>query len=230
MKRDFQALIDRGDNQTKRLGYDLRRMTCKLFEHWANYRDGTLPAPEFPRLRHERRGDRGSRIKPPGEGLSGHKHHGDHPLQSAPRRLRAADPLRKALPDQRQGRGRRDRQGLGTRSSCLVNRSSPVVIMNLGDRGCEGTGERPGIVSTPVGVPEYVRLAARPKNPRVTGGQDAESLAHHSAIGPEAAPGGCRPPDELYEHRAWLWTFVRQEGVEPTNNAGGSFRRASSSG
>ena len=25
---------------------------------------------------------------------------------------------------------------------------------------------------------------------------------------------------ELYEHRAWLWTFVRQEGVEPTNNAG----------
>jgi transposase len=25
---------------------------------------------------------------------------------------------------------------------------------------------------------------------------------------------------ELYEHRAWLWTFVRSEGVEPTNNAG----------
>ena len=24
---------------------------------------------------------------------------------------------------------------------------------------------------------------------------------------------------ELYEHRARLWTFVRQEGVEPTNNA-----------
>ena len=25
---------------------------------------------------------------------------------------------------------------------------------------------------------------------------------------------------ELYEHRQWLWTFVRVEGVEPTNNAG----------
>jgi hypothetical protein len=29
--------------------------------------------------------------------------------------------------------------------------------------------------------------------------------------------GTCR---ELYEHRAWLWTFLRHEGVEPTNNAG----------
>jgi transposase len=25
--------------------------------------------------------------------------------------------------------------------------------------------------------------------------------------------------DELYDHRAWLWTFVEHEGVEPTNNA-----------
>jgi len=25
---------------------------------------------------------------------------------------------------------------------------------------------------------------------------------------------------ELYEHRQWLWTFLRHEGVEPTNNAG----------
>ena len=25
---------------------------------------------------------------------------------------------------------------------------------------------------------------------------------------------------ELYEHRDWPWTFVRCEGVEPTNNAG----------
>jgi transposase len=24
---------------------------------------------------------------------------------------------------------------------------------------------------------------------------------------------------ELYEHRAWLWEFVRTDGVEPTNNA-----------
>jgi len=49
LKRDFQALIDRGDNQAKRLGYDLRRMTCKLFEHWANYRDGTISRVAFVR-------------------------------------------------------------------------------------------------------------------------------------------------------------------------------------
>jgi len=29
--------------------------------------------------------------------------------------------------------------------------------------------------------------------------------------------GSCR---ELYEHRQWLWTFLRHEGIEPTNNAG----------
>ena len=29
--------------------------------------------------------------------------------------------------------------------------------------------------------------------------------------------GTCR---ELYEHRQWLWTFLRCDGVEPTNNAG----------
>lgn len=29
--------------------------------------------------------------------------------------------------------------------------------------------------------------------------------------------GTCR---ELYEHRQWLWTFLRCEGIEPTNNAG----------
>jgi len=29
--------------------------------------------------------------------------------------------------------------------------------------------------------------------------------------------GTCR---ELYEHRGWLWTFLRHEGIEPTNNAG----------
>ncbi len=28
--------------------------------------------------------------------------------------------------------------------------------------------------------------------------------------------GMCR---ELYDHRAWLWTFLEEEGVEPTNNA-----------
>jgi transposase len=42
LKRDFQALIDGGDNQSKRLGYDLRRMTCKLFEHWGEYRRGEI--------------------------------------------------------------------------------------------------------------------------------------------------------------------------------------------
>jgi transposase len=42
LKRDFQALIDGGDGQAKRLGYDLRRQTHQLFEHWANYRDGTI--------------------------------------------------------------------------------------------------------------------------------------------------------------------------------------------
>ena len=31
-----------------------------------------------------------------------------------------------------------------------------------------------------------------------------------------AMRGTCR---ELYEHREWLWTFLRHEGVEPTNNA-----------
>jgi transposase len=42
LMRDFQALIDRGDNQAKRLGYDLRRNARALFKHWANYRDGTI--------------------------------------------------------------------------------------------------------------------------------------------------------------------------------------------
>jgi transposase len=103
LKRDFQALIDRGDNQAKRLGYDLRRMTCKLFEHWGNYRDGTIS--------------------------------------------RAA----------------------------LVRRMAPVrrEVERLLLRGVQS------------GNPSLV--------------------------------GMCR---ELYEHRDWLWTFVRQEGVEPTNNAG----------
>jgi len=40
--RDFQALIDRGDGQAKRLGYDLRRAARKLFRHWGEYRDGTI--------------------------------------------------------------------------------------------------------------------------------------------------------------------------------------------
>lgn len=42
LKRDFQKLIDCGDSQAKRLGYDLRRQTCTLFEHWADFRDGKI--------------------------------------------------------------------------------------------------------------------------------------------------------------------------------------------
>lgn len=40
--RDFQALIDHGDGQAKRLGYDLRRAACRLFQHWANYHNGRI--------------------------------------------------------------------------------------------------------------------------------------------------------------------------------------------
>jgi transposase len=103
LKRDFQALIDGGDNQAKRLGYDLRRQTCKLFEHWATYRDGTI-----------------SRV-------------------------------------------------------AFVRRMAPVRR-------------------------EVNRL-----------------LLRGLQSGNVSLVGMCR---ELHEHRAWLWTFVRQEGVEPTNNAG----------
>jgi transposase len=42
LKRDFQALIDTGDPQMKRLGHELMRETRELFRHWARYRDGTL--------------------------------------------------------------------------------------------------------------------------------------------------------------------------------------------
>ena len=42
LKRDFQALIDSGSPQAKRLGYDLRCATRKLFVHWADYRAGTI--------------------------------------------------------------------------------------------------------------------------------------------------------------------------------------------
>jgi transposase len=37
------------------------------------------------------------------------------------------------------------------------------------------------------------------------------------ASGDREVRGTCR---ELHEHRDWLWTFLRHEGVEPTNNAG----------
>ena len=102
LKRDFQALIDSGDGQAKRLGYDLRRATGKLFEHWANYRDGTITRTAF------------------------------------------------------------------------IRRMAPVRR-------------------------EVERLLLR----------GAES-------GNRSIAGICR---ELHDHREWLWTFVRVEGIEPTNNA-----------
>lgn len=40
--RDFQALIDSGDPQAKRLGYDLRAAARRLFAHWAHYRESTI--------------------------------------------------------------------------------------------------------------------------------------------------------------------------------------------
>jgi transposase len=102
LNRDFQALVDSGDNQAKRLGYDLLRPTRELFKHWANYRDGTIS--------------------------------------------RAA----------------------------LQRRMAPV----------RRTVER--------------------------------LLLRGIASGNRALVGMCR---ELYEHRAWLWAFVRHDGVQPTNNA-----------
>ena len=101
-RRCSEKLIDSGDGQAKRLGYDLRRATCKLFEHWANYRDGTI--------------------------------------------TRAA----------------------------LLRRMAPVRR-------------------------EVDRLLLR----------GAES-------GNRRIQGMCR---ELYDHRQWLWTFLRHEGIEPANNA-----------
>ena len=50
LKRDFQALIDTGDAQAKRLGHDLMRPTRALFHHWARYRDGTLTWARLKRL------------------------------------------------------------------------------------------------------------------------------------------------------------------------------------
>ena len=103
LKRDFQALIDRGNPQAKRLGYDLRRMTCELFEHWNDYRKGKISRVAF---------------------------------------VRRMAPVRRKVE-------RLLLRGIGSGNPLLV--------------------------------------------------------------------GMCR---ELYEHRQWLWMFVRYEGIEPTNNAG----------
>ena len=50
LKRDFQALIDRGDKQAQRLGHDLMRPTHQMFRLWIRYRDGTLTRPGWKRL------------------------------------------------------------------------------------------------------------------------------------------------------------------------------------
>lgn len=50
LKRDFQALIDAGDPQVKRLGHDLMRPTRELFRLWARYRGGTLSRVRWRRL------------------------------------------------------------------------------------------------------------------------------------------------------------------------------------
>ena len=101
--RDFQALIDRGDGQARRLGYDLRRMARRLFAHWTDFCAGRIS--------------------------------------------RAA--LRRRMAPVRREVERLLRRGLRSGNASLV--------------------------------------------------------------------GMC---EELYEHREWLWMFVRCEGVEPTNNAG----------
>ncbi len=49
LKRDFQALIDSGDPQAKRLGHELMRPTREMFHYWARYRDGTLSRRGFKR-------------------------------------------------------------------------------------------------------------------------------------------------------------------------------------
>ncbi len=103
LKRDFQAMIDSGTVQGKWLGSRLRRATCELFEHWADYRAGKISRAAL---------------------------------------LRRMGPVRRKL------------EGLLLRGT------------QSGDAGVRGT---------------------------------------------------CR---ELHEHRQWLWTFLRHEGVEPTNNAG----------
>jgi transposase len=50
LKRDFQALVDSGDNQAKRLGHDLLRPVREMFRLWARYRDGTLTRRGWKRL------------------------------------------------------------------------------------------------------------------------------------------------------------------------------------
>ena len=50
LKRDFQALIDHGDQQLQRLGRDLLRPVRQLFRQWSRYRDGTITRHGLKRL------------------------------------------------------------------------------------------------------------------------------------------------------------------------------------
>ncbi len=47
LKRDFQAMIDRGTVQGKGLARRLRCVTCELFEHWADSRSGKISRAAF---------------------------------------------------------------------------------------------------------------------------------------------------------------------------------------
>ena len=42
LKCDFQTMIDSGERRAKHRGRRLRRATCELFEHWADYRAGKI--------------------------------------------------------------------------------------------------------------------------------------------------------------------------------------------
>lgn len=50
LRRDFQALIDSGDSQAKRLGHDLQREVDAMFGLWKRVRDGTLTRRGFKTL------------------------------------------------------------------------------------------------------------------------------------------------------------------------------------
>lgn len=50
LKRDIQALIDRGNPQVKRLGHDLMKPVKSLFRQWARCRDGTLSRQQLPQV------------------------------------------------------------------------------------------------------------------------------------------------------------------------------------
>ena len=63
-----------------------------------------------------------------------------------------------------------------------------------------------------------VRSRARAASPH--GSSPPEGGAFAAARHPERQSSRARTCRELYGHRGWLWTFLRYEGVEPTNNAG----------